>query len=252
MRVCADASESSRWWWRYCIWIRGEQQLPFMHVLCDWTSESVGDLQKGQSKTKPFFDRPDWVWIRYVQNKDRNKPARTCDDIMISCWNRAAYNSCSAVWLAGMSLSCLSGWWMQQRQQPVRWAEWFEWFEWFEWSDFTNFNRLQSFENHQSMAAWQHGSMAAWHRRPLWGAAGLEQHRFQVAQLPLNIFENGAVLGRGPGLRKEVEVRRNKQILNNKSIGIRWTTVIVESIGTNQKANREIIWKLFSNLLWGP
>lgn len=154
MRVCADASESSRWWWRYCIWIRGEQQLPFMHVLCDWTSESVGDLQKGQSKTKPFFDRPDWVWIRYVQNKDRNKPARTCDDIMISCWNRAAYNSCSAVWLAGMSLSCLSGWWVQQRQQPVRWAEWFEWFE---WSDFTNFNRLQSFENHQSMAAWQHG-----------------------------------------------------------------------------------------------
>ena len=37
----------------------------------------------------------------------------------------------------------------------------------------------------------------------LWGAEGLEQHRFQVAQLPLNIFENGAVLGRGPGVGKK-------------------------------------------------
>ncbi|CAJ1446673.1 unnamed protein product, partial [Effrenium voratum] len=29
------------------------------------------------------------------------------------------------------------------------------------------------------------------------GAQGLSQHRFQVAQLPLNLFESGAVLGRG-------------------------------------------------------
>lgn len=31
------------------------------------------------------------------------------------------------------------------------------------------------------------------------GAEGLDSHRFQVAQLPLNAFENGAVLGRGAG-----------------------------------------------------
>jgi len=53
-------------------------------------------------------------------------------------------------------------------------------------------------------------------------AEGLEQHRFQVAQLPLNIFENGAVLGRGPGTQVEgdcsVAERLDVSLLTNRPI----------------------------------
>eukprot|EP00435_Cladocopium_sp_Y103_P065777 s264_g27.t1 len=53
-------------------------------------------------------------------------------------------------------------------------------------------------------------------------AEGLQKHRFQVAQLPLNIFENGAVLGRTPGTQTEgdcsVAERLGVSILTNRPI----------------------------------
>ena len=44
-------------------------------------------------------------------------------------------------------------------------------------------------------------------------AEGLQKHRFQVAQLPLNAFENGAVLGRTPGEKRETkrEIREQRE-----------------------------------------
>ena len=44
-------------------------------------------------------------------------------------------------------------------------------------------------------------------------AEGLQKHRFQVAQLPLNAVENGAVLGRTPGEKRETkrEIREQRE-----------------------------------------
>ena len=50
-------------------------------------------------------------------------------------------------------------------------------------------------------------------------AEGLEKHRFQVAQLPLNAFENGAVLGRTPGEKRD-ETRTKRRILGKNAIRI--------------------------------
>lgn len=53
-------------------------------------------------------------------------------------------------------------------------------------------------------------------------AEGLQQHRFQVAQLPLNAFDNGAVLGRTPGTQTEGDCsmaqRLGVSILTNRPI----------------------------------
>ncbi|CAL1127527.1 unnamed protein product [Cladocopium goreaui] len=53
-------------------------------------------------------------------------------------------------------------------------------------------------------------------------AEGLQKHRFQVAQLPLNAFENGAVLGRTPGTQAEGDCsmaqRLGVSILTNRPI----------------------------------
>lgn len=46
-------------------------------------------------------------------------------------------------------------------------------------------------------------------------AEGLQKHRFQVAQLPLNAFENGAVLGRTPGEKRDRNEKRNEKYENN-------------------------------------
>ena len=48
-------------------------------------------------------------------------------------------------------------------------------------------------------------------------AEGLQKHRFQVAQLPLNAFENGAVLGRTPGEKRNEKYENNGNEMAKKS-----------------------------------